>query len=49
MLAENENMNKKPIPKIDFTQFTTGDGTVVSTKERIIKGTRDKDRKTGLY
>lgn len=26
------------VPKIDLTLFTTGDGTVVSTKERIIKG-----------
>lgn len=34
-------------PKIDLTLFTTGDGTVVSTKERIIKG--KKKKKGGFF
>jgi hypothetical protein len=34
----NQEKDTKPTPKIDLTLFTTGDGTVVSTKERIIKG-----------
>lgn len=32
-------------PKIDLTLFTTGDGTVVSTKERIIKGKNKTQKK----
>lgn len=45
MLSDQEKVSEKTVkkspgvPKIDFTLFTTGDGTVVSTKERIIKGT----------
>jgi hypothetical protein len=29
---------KPSVPMIDLSLFTTGDGTVVSTKERVIKG-----------
>jgi hypothetical protein len=42
MLSTNKisdsQSSKKSVPKIDFSLFTTGDGTVVSTKERVIKG-----------
>lgn len=40
MLAtkKNEDKGSLKVPKIDFTLFTTADGTVVSTKERVIKG-----------
>lgn len=31
--------NKRDVPKIDFTIFKTEDGSVVSTQERVIKGT----------
>lgn len=41
---EKDTANSKPVPKIDLTLFTTGDGTVVSTKERIIKGKKKKLR-----
>jgi hypothetical protein len=40
---------KMSVPKIDFTLFTTGDGTVVSTKERIIKGTKKKKRSSYIF
>lgn len=36
---EAEPPQVRSVPKIDLTLFTTADGTVVSTKERIIKGT----------
>lgn len=42
MLSNNKTSDsqssKKSVPKIDFSLFTTADGTVVSTKERVIKG-----------
>lgn len=47
MLEDQEKVPEKAVkktsgvPKIDFTLFTTADGTVVSTKERIIKGKND--------
>ncbi|KAI9361419.1 calcineurin [Pilaira anomala] len=39
MLSTKEETSSTPkvTPKIDLTLFTTGDGTVVSTQERIIK------------
>jgi hypothetical protein len=30
--------NKPEAPQIDFTVFTQEDGTVVSTRDRVIKG-----------
>jgi hypothetical protein len=30
--------SKKPVPEIDFTLYTMEDGTMASTKERIVKG-----------
>ncbi|KAK9389031.1 hypothetical protein V1515DRAFT_578115, partial [Lipomyces mesembrius] len=29
--------SKKPVPEIDFTLYTMEDGTMASTKERIVK------------
>jgi serine/threonine-protein phosphatase 2B catalytic subunit len=34
----NKGSLEKKVPKIDFTLFTAADGTVVSTKERVIRG-----------
>lgn len=36
--SSDTQTSNKSIPKIDFSLYTTDDGTVVSTKERVIKG-----------
>jgi serine/threonine-protein phosphatase 2B catalytic subunit len=38
MLTTDEDQTIKKVPKIDFSLFTMADGTVVNTKERVVKG-----------
>lgn len=52
MEAENEFSpalmrlrNKPETPRIDFTVYTQEDGTTVSTRDRVIKGKKVKNRK----
>lgn len=44
--SPDAHSSNKSIPKIDFSLYTTDDGTVVSTKERVIKG---MSRRLGVF
>jgi hypothetical protein len=35
--------NKPEAPRIDFTVYTQEDGTIVSTRDRVIKGIKKKE------
>ena len=38
-------LREKPeVPRIDFSVYTQDDGTVVSTKDRVIKGKKVNER-----
>lgn len=42
LTTDEESSTNKKIPKVDFSVFTMADGTVVSTKDRVIKGKKCK-------